>query len=432
MRIVKTTEDQISSERDSKATQEVIEKAPPEVAQQLSQGKAVFQPHRAWLPYQRIALVLQGGGALGAYQAGVYEGLAERGIQPSWVAGISIGALNAAIIAGNPPAQRVDRLRQFWQTISQPGFFMETPAIIQSMVEQWQGDLRRMANGFEALRTMIEGQNGFFHPRGWIPLPGIRLPPNKLSFYTTRAMRSTLERFVDFDRLNSGEMRVSVSAVNVATGNFHVFDTRDRKLRADHFLASAALPPGLPAIEIDGAYYWDGGLVSNTPLFPVLMERPRVDTIVFQVDLFSARGRLPEDLIEAEARRKDIMFSSRTRATTDYAQELSHQRRLMRELLELIPEAQRRDNDWCRQAAEESMVSQYNIINLIYQGKPFEGATREFEFSAVTMRDHWASGLRDIRQTCEHPDWFDLPAHGAEYATHDVHRAVNRSANRRA
>ncbi|MFT4100144.1 MAG: patatin-like phospholipase family protein [Burkholderiaceae bacterium] len=404
------------------AMQQVVAQAPPDIAQQLSHGKAVFRPGRAWLPYERIALVLQGGGALGAYQAGVFEGLAERGIHPGWVAGISIGALNAAIIAGNAPADRVDRLRQFWRTICRPGFFMATPKVVQSMVEQWEGDLRRAANGFEALRAAIEGQNGFFHPRGWIPLPGIRMPPDKLSFYDTQAMKSTLERFVDFDRLNSGEMRVSVSAVNVATGNVQIFDTRDRKLRAEHFMASAALPPGLPAIEIDGAYYWDGGLVTNTPLFPVLLERPRVDTIVFQVDLFSARGQLPQDLIEAEARRKDIMFSSRTRMATQYLQEVSHQRRLMRELLELIPEAQRRDNEWCRQAAEESMVSQYNVIHLIYQGKSYEGAAREFEFSAVTMRDHWASGLRDIRHTCQHPDWFDLPPHGAEYVTHDVHR----------
>src|SRR5258708_21645329 len=248
------------------------------------------------LPYDVVALVLQGGGALGAYQAGVYEGLHEAGIRPNWLAGISIGALNAAVIAGSPETERVDRLRQFWETIcAAPVEWPTTEGLAAAM--PFAFDLRSAQNSAAAMRALLQGQRGFFKPRFPPPFLSLFTGDAATSFYDTMPLRDTLERLVDFDRLNSGDVRVSVAAVNVRTGNLVYFDTAERRLRPEHFMASGALPPGFPAIEIDGEYYWDGGMVSNTPLSRVLSSEPRRDTLTFQVDLWSAKGRVPYDLL---------------------------------------------------------------------------------------------------------------------------------------
>ena len=267
------------------------------------------------LPYDVVALVLQGGGALGAYQAGVYEGLHEAGIRPNWLAGISIGALNAAIIAGSPEGERVARLREFWETIC--AFSIEWPAgegLANAL--PFAFDINSVRNAMAATRALVQGQPGFFKPRFpsplWSPFSG----DAATSFYDTAPLHQTLERLVDFDRLNSGEVRVSVGAVNVRTGNLTYFDTAERRLGPKHFMASGALPPGFPAVEIEGEHYWDGGVVSNTPLSRVLSGEPR-DTLTFQIDLWSAKGRVPYDMMEVSSRQKDIQYSSRTRAVTD-------------------------------------------------------------------------------------------------------------------
>ena len=243
------------------------------------------------LPYDVVALVLQGGGALGAYQAGVYEGLHEAGIRPNWLAGISIGALNAAIIAGSPEGERVARLREFWETIC--AFSIEWPAgegLANAL--PFAFDINSVRNRLAATRALVQGQPGFFKPRFPSPLWSPFTGDAATSFYDTAPLQQTLERLVDFDRLNSGEVRVSVGAVNVRTGNLTYFDTAERRLGPKHFMASGALPPGFPAVEIEGEHYWDGGVVSNTPLSRVLSGEPS-DTLTFQIDLWSARGRVP-------------------------------------------------------------------------------------------------------------------------------------------
>lgn len=225
----------------------------------LYQSRSLPPDHR----YQVLALVLQGGGALGSYQPGVYQGLAEADLHPNWVAGISIGALNAAIIAGNPPERRVEQLRAFWETICRPPMLPPSP-FSHLDNRSWPTELNELASDWEAWRAMTEGQNGFYQPRPWWPA-SVRLPTN-CSVYDTTPLKSTLERFADFDRINdSNQMRVSVGAVNLHNGNFVYFDNTHQRLRPEHFMASGALPPGFPAVEIDGEYYWDGGLVSNTP-----------------------------------------------------------------------------------------------------------------------------------------------------------------------
>ncbi len=233
-------------------------------------------------------------------------------------------------------------------------------------------------------------------------------------------MQQTLERLVDFDRLNSGEVRVSVGAVNVRTGNLTYFDTSERRLGAKHFMASGALPPGFPAAEIEGEHYWDGGVVSNTPLSRVLSGEP-CDTLTFQIDLWSAKGRVPNDMMEVSSRQKDIQYSSRTRAITDHMMRMQKMRQALTRTMEKLPASAKNDPE-IRAIADLARHRSYNIIHLIYQSKIYEGHSRDYEFGLSAMRKHWQSGLDDIRRTLAEPRRLDRPAPELGMVTHDVHR----------
>lgn len=371
-------------------------------------------------PYDVVALVLQGGGALGAYQAGVYEGLHEAGIRPTWLAGISIGALNTAVIAGSPEAERVDRLREFWETIcATPVEWPAGEGLAESM--PFAFDLRSAHNAAAAMRALFQGQPGFFKPRFPPPFLSPFGGDAATSFYDTSPLRDTLLRLVDFDRLNSGETRVSVGAVNVRSGNFVYFDTAERRLGPEHFMASGALPPGFPAVEIDGEFYWDGGVVSNTPLSYVLSTEPRRDTLTFQVDLWSAKGRMPDDLMEVNSRQKDIQYSSRTRAITTYMTQMQKMRRALQRVMDRLPEDAKQEPEM-RAIAELACERAYNIVHLIYQSKAYEGHSKDYEFGPDAMREHWQSGLDDIRRTLADPHRLDRPPAEDGVVTHDVHR----------
>ncbi|TAL75025.1 MAG: patatin-like phospholipase family protein [Rhodanobacter sp.] len=370
--------------------------------------------------YQDVALVLQGGGALGAYQAGVVEALAGAGVHPHWVAGISIGALNAAIIAGNPPERRVEQLHAFWDTICTPPPWLGVPVWFDAsgLPAGMQGGLSSVA----AWSAVVSGQKGFFRPRMPPPFLEPHATPNKASWYDTTPLRATLERLADFDRINDPrQMHVSVGAVNVRTGNFVYFDNTKQQLRPEHFMASGALPPGFAAVEIDGEYYWDGGMVSNTPLYRVLHDEPERDLLVFQVDLWSARGEVPHDLAGVADRGKEIQYSSRTRLITDAMREARSRKRMLRDLMALVPPARREDPAFLA-AAQESCSAQVNLIHLIYRDKPYEGHFKDYEFSAASMRAHWQAGMADMQHTLDHPQWFARPSVEQAFVTHDVHR----------
>ncbi|MGF6226539.1 NTE family protein [Inquilinus ginsengisoli] len=372
-------------------------------------------------PYDVVALVLQGGGALGAYQAGVYEGLHEAGIEPTWLAGISIGALNTAVIAGSPESQRVDRLREFWETIcAVPVEWPSSEGLAEAL--PFAFDMRSVHNAAAAMRALFQGQPGFFKPRFPPPYLSPFAGDAATSFYDTSPLRDTLLRLVDFDRLNSGDIRVSVGAVNVRSGNFVYFDTAERKLGPEHFMASGALPPGFPAVEIDGEFYWDGGVVSNTPLSYVLSTEPRRDTLTFQVDLWSAKGRMPDDLMEVSSRQKDIQYSSRTRAITTYMMQMQKMRRALQRVMDRLPEGAKQDPEM-QEIAELACERAYNIIQLIYQTKTYEGHSKDYEFGLDAMREHWQSGLDDIRRTLADPRRLDRPTASEDgVVSHDVHR----------
>ena len=374
-------------------------------------------------PYETIALVLQGGGALGSYQAGVYQGLHEAGIEPNWFAGISIGALNAAILAGNPLERRIERLTEFWETICQSALLPTLPFDADLAAMLGDGEVRGWAGAFASMRALVEGQRGFFTPR--FPPPYLSpTPSGATSFYDTTPLKATLERLVDFDLLNSRRVRVSVGAVNVANGNFAYFDNAKSRLIPEHFMASGSLPPGFPAVEIEGCWYWDGGLVSNTPLMEVLSRPPRRDTLAFQVDLWSARGPMPNNLFEVAERQKDIQYSSRTRLVTNVANEIQSLRHALRRALDLLP-AERQKDPEVAGLQELACSKVYNTIQLIYRDKLSETHSKDYEFSLVTMREHWQAGLSDIRETLKNPDWLARPSAGG-VVTHDVHRLQDR------
>lgn len=372
-------------------------------------GRRALPPHCA-----SVALVLQGGGALGAYQAGAYATLAEGGYEPDWVAGISIGAINGAIIAGNPPEWRAERLRGFWELITDG--FAARPHL--------GGDLvRGVFNEWSALASIASGVRGFYRPR--VPSPWLQPwgTDAALSLYDTAPLRETLLQFVDFDLLNAGHPRLSVGAANIRKGNSVYFDTRERRLGPEHIMASAALPPGFPPVEIEGERYWDGGVVSNTPLQYLLDAERDTSLLVFQVDLFSARGTLPRNMLDVHERHKDILYSSRTRFNTDAARAAQELRRAIRRLLDKLPASLRDDTD-VRFIARTCASSAYmNVVHLIYREKYYETQTKDYEFSRVSMEEHWQAGVNDTRRTLRHQDlWLQPPDDLAGVRTFDITR----------
>jgi len=341
--------------------------------------------------------VLQGGGALGAYQAGAYEELAGTPHHPDWIAGVSIGAINAALIAGNPPEKRIERLSEFWHLVSSGMGVLPLPAA------------RSAFNQFSALWSAMAGIPGLYRPR----IPPAWLRPDgtaeALSVYDTAPLRATLERLVDFDLINSRKVRLSVGAVSVRSGNSQYFDNFDNldgaPMGPQHIMASAALPPAFPPVKIGGEEYWDGGLVSNTPLQYVLDSREKDSLLVFQIDLFSARGKVPENLAGVQQRQKEILYSSRTRFNSNMAAEIENERKAIHDLLENLP-AELRDAPAVRELCASLRTARADIVHLIYRKTAYELESMDYEFSRASVLEHWQAGQRDMRDTITHPDWL--------------------------
>jgi NTE family protein len=354
---------------------------------------------------KKVALVLQGGGALGSYQAGVYEALCESPYMPDWVAGISVGAINAAIIAGNPPAERLGKLRAFWEEVTSPSAAWPSAP----------GPLREAQRQAGAMSALLFGQPGFFAPHP----PVYWLTHTATSYYATDALRRTLERLVDFDRINSGETRLSVGAVDVASGHLVYFDSRDMKLGPEHVMASGALPPGFPPVEIEGGYYWDGGLVSNTPLSYVLEYVPRRSRLIFQVDLFPGRGKPPKNLDEVSEREKDIRYASRSRMVSDTFRAIHDVRHNINELWEKLPESVREEPS-ARFLYNFGCVTKMDIVHLIYRPDEPQGSHKDYEFSRATMEARWAKGRADAELNLEASPWLAPHPSGVGTRTFDV------------
>jgi NTE family protein len=342
-------------------------------------------------------LVLQGGGALGSYQAGIYQALCGGGLKPDWVVGISIGAINAALIAGNPPERRLERLTAFWD---------EVTALCPPPLWPPEG-FRSAYNEMSAMMTVMKGAPGFFAPRPAMHWASRNSDPSRLSFYVTDRLKATLERLVDFDYLNDGPTRLTVGAVEITTGSSAIFDSAHERIGPEHIMASGALPPGLPPVEIDGRWYWDGGVVSNTPLQFVINAMAQEDLFIFQVDLFDARGPMPKSLMDVAEREKDIHYSSRTRFNTNATVAAHTLKAAIRNILDKLPADFGAEEEVLvlREAACENAVT---IVQLIYRKRPYEGGSKDYEFSRLTMREHWAAGVADGKRFVD--EYGQLPA----------------------
>ena len=378
-------------------------------------------PAPDWRPQgcRRVALVLQGGGALGAFQAGVYEAMQEAGIGLDWIAGVSIGAVNGALIAGNPPERRLPALREFWETVTTERLWpygLDLPEVLDAgdWVRQWRHEA-------SAALTMLQGQPGFFTPN--VPNPWLSAPGSKTAtaFYDSTPLRGTLRRLVDWGRLNNGATRFSVGAVEVSSGNFAYFDNATTRIGEEHVMASGALPPALPMVRVGGQHFWDGGLVSNTPLAHLLENLEERNTLAFQVDLFSARGAVPRSMPAVLSRQKDIQYSSRTRMVTDAYRRLRALELELRRALALVPE-DRLDEGQRALKQRLERLPEVVILHLIYRQQAHEGQAKDYEFSTGAMREHWRAGLEDTRATLRHGHWLAMPPPGSGIQVHDVHR----------
>lgn len=346
----------------------------------------------------RIVLVLQGGGALGAYQAGVYQALHEHQLVPDWVVGTSIGAINAALLAGNDNQNRLARLRQFWDRIAHPD------SIDMSRVSDQQ---RRSNIWLATLDALVSGVPGFFRPRMSPAFAaGLSVAPEQASFYDTSKLAETLNELVDFAYLNApGGMRLTVNALRLKCGSLAQFDSTQRTITAEHIRASGALPPGFPAVRIDGDLYWDGGLYSNTPLETVLDDVPHVNTLVFMVDLWSAEGPEPTTLDEVQTRQKDVTFASRSkRHIEDYVSK--HQMQLkLRELYAMLPAREQRQRD-ADELTALGCDSTMHIVRLPYAGRDWHMAAKDINFSKGSIDWRWEQGYQDGLRAVKAAGWL--------------------------
>lgn len=278
---------------------------------------------------------------------------------------------------------------------------------------------RSIFNEASANLVATFGVPGFFRPRfprvSWWP----SATPQSVSYYDTQPLRETLLRLVDFDRLNNDGIRLSVGAVNIETGNFEYFDNTQRKIGPEHIMASAALPPGFPPVEIDGQFYWDGGIVSNTPLDYVLEQERSEDLLIFQVDLFSARGAIPATVFDAGEREKDIRFSSRTRMNTDMNRRIHNAKRAVLALIAKLPD-DLKDDPLVAELSEAARENTVTVVHLIYRSKTHEASSKDYDFSRLAMTEHWAAGERDVYQSMRHPDWLERPQSGDTMVAYDL------------
>jgi NTE family protein len=345
-------------------------------------------------PPGQIVLVLQGGGALGAYQVGVYQALHEAGIEPDWVIGTSIGAINAALIAGNPPEQRLERLREFWHLVE-----WHDPLGFARMVPAW------FAGPFSNADTVARGVPGFFEPNpaSWL---GVRTPVglDNAAYYRTTPLRKTLGTLVDFDRIKSGKMRLTVGAVNARTGAMRYFDSRAETIAAEHVMASGALPPAFPAVRIDGEPYWDGGIYSNTPIEAVLDDNPRKSSTVFNVHLWNPNGSEPQSIWDVLGRQKEIQYSSRAVSHVNRQKQIHRLRHVISMLAQHVPQARRDDAD-VRELMSWGCKTTVHIVRLIAPRVTGEDHTKDIDFTPDGIQMRWSAGYADAQHAISRRPW---------------------------
>lgn len=346
------------------------------------------------LPGQAV-LVMQGGGAPGAYHGGVYQALHEAGIEPDWVIGTSIGAINGSIIAGNKVAHRLDRLREFWSRIE------SRPPGPWGMISPQVGSLAT------SLSALLTGVPGFYSPSA-VAAWGLQAQVGleRAALYSVDPLKKLLPRLVDFERVNSGKPRFTLGAVNVQSGQMRYFDSRDTKIDLDHVLGSCALPPSFPAVRIDGEAYWDGGICSNTPIEAVFDDNPRRNSIVFAVQIWHAGSPEPESVAQVLNRQKDIMFASRAKSHIPRQAQLHQMRHIVRKLVSMLPEDQRHTPE-ARECASYGCGTVMHIVEINAPQFDGEGYSRDIDFSQASIQERWQTGYADTRRMIARRPWDD-------------------------
>jgi NTE family protein len=339
----------------------------------------------------QVVLVLQGGGALGAYQAGVFQALHEAGVEPDWVIGTSIGAINAGIIAGNRPGQRLPRLREFWTRMR------------HNPVTQLVSEIPGWGAMAASAMTTASGVQGFFWPNHWASL-GLPLTPETAGYYTTAPLAATLGELIDSDVLSACATRLTVGAANVRTAEMRYFDSRDGPLAIRHILASGALPPAFPAVRIDGELYWDGGILSNTPVEAVFDDNPRRSGLVFTVNIWNPSGPEPADMASVLRRQKDLQYASRAKAQVARQKQIHRLRHVIAELARRLPEEER-DSDEVRQLAGYGCLTRMHVVRLLAPPVAGEDHTKDIDFSAHGIRRRWDAGYADALRVLDQRPW---------------------------
>lgn len=371
----------------------------------------------------RVVLALQGGGALGAYQAGVYQALHENGLAPDWVVGTSIGAINAALIAGNEPDQRLPRLQEFWRRVSQRDIL---PLELIPEIAHAPDWALRFNIWSATARVITRGVSNFFTPRLFNPFAlGLPVDPAQASFYDTTPLAATLQELVDFERINNaakapGATRLTVSAVKVTTAELVNFDSEFCQLGVEHILASGAIPPGFPPVRIDGDLYWDGGLYSNTPLETVLDDSPRVDTLCFMIDLWFAEGLEPTTYDQVEARQKAVMFSSRSKRHVEAFNEKHALRRQLHALYEKLPPEVQSDAE-IKKLSEMGCNTSMHVVRLQYSGHDWHTSSKDINFSAGSIEWRWQQGYLDAQRALAQSSWLEPYSPEQGIVVHDVY-----------
>jgi NTE family protein len=335
-------------------------------------------------------LVLQGGGALGAYQVGVYEALDQAGIELDWVVGTSIGAINAAIIAGNPRSERMRRLAEFWTWIARSHLF-DSWGTPPAAVRHWL--------------AVSAGIPGFFEPNGRAFLnPFASLPSEEAGYYSVEPLKETLADLVDFELVATARTRLTVGASDVTTGEMSYFDSRDSRLDIRHVLASGALPPAFPPVRIDDRFYWDGGILSNTPVEVVFDDRPRRDSMIYAVHLWNPEGREPRSMQEVLNRKKDVQYASRSAVHIARQRQLHQLRHVITRLADLVPEPLSQDPE-VRALADFGCRTRMHVVRLLAPRLDGEDQNKDLDFSPSGIRRRWEAGYAHTMRVLETAPW---------------------------
>ncbi len=347
---------------------------------------------------QRTVLIFQGGGALGSFQAGVFEAIHQCELTPDWVIGTSIGAINAALIAGNRPERRMEHLYEFWARVGQ-GWLVDHGGTNEYPLSG------TLASQWNALATTMAGLPNFFTPRwGCAFSAGLPVAPGDASYYDLSPLCKTLEELVDFDYLNNSPMRISVGAVDVESGEIRYFDSRNERIGVEHILASGALPPAFPAVEIDGRHYWDGGVHSNTPLERMLRDEPRQHSLCFMATLWPTDDAVPRTLPAVLKRSKELQYASRANTLLDLERELHRLRHGISQLAGRLPKAVREETDVAH-TIRSGCRSVYHLVRLQAPRLPDENHAKDIEFTPTRVGQRWAAGFQGTLRALAARPW---------------------------